>query len=263
MRTFAHNRDKILEHIEHNSVVSVAELATELKCSEMTVRRHLTQMEAEGLVERSRGGATATRRVRLEFALQGRSMAKRAEKRAIARAAAELVKEGDRIVIDTGTTTLALAHELRKKKGISVVTTSLAIVSELLHAPGVECILLGGVVRENSPDLYGPMLEENLSRIHADRAFIGCDAVSARGDLMTTDHRVARATTMMIENSSQTVLLTDSSKANQSAFIQYGTLDQVDVLVTDEGMPKDILQAARRGGAETIVARTSEKKSEG
>jgi len=250
----------ILERLERDSYARVADLAAGLGCSEMTIRRYLSRLETEGLVERSRGGAAITRRVRLEFALYERAQTRRAEKAAIGRAAAALVAEGERIVLDTGTTTLAMARALRGRKGISVVTTSLAIVSELLHAPGMECMLLGGTVRDTSPDLYGPLLEDNLSRIHVDRAFIGCDGLSADGVLMTADARVARATTLMMEKSAKTVLLTDSAKAGRNSFIAFGKVEQLDTLVTDSGMPAEILNLARRAKVEALVVSAEKRK---
>jgi DeoR family fructose operon transcriptional repressor len=243
----------VLERLDQNAFVSVTRLAEDLGCSEMTVRRDLARLEREGKLRRKRGGAVATRMGRLEFSTYERVKKNRQVKEAIARCAAGLVKRGQRLILDTGTTTLALANELRGGDGITVVTTSLAIVSALMAAPGVECILLGGTVRETSPDLYGPLVEDNLSRLHADVAFIGCDGLGASGELMTTDHRVARATQLMIANSNRAVLLTDSSKAGRSSFVTFGKLDELDCLVTDSGMPGEILESARAAGVETLV----------
>jgi len=114
-------------------------------------------------------------------------------------------------------------------------------------------MLLGGIVRESSPDLYGPLLEDNLARIHADGAFIGCDGLSEDGVLMTTDPRVARATALMIENAGHVVLLTDSSKAGRNSFISFGTVGQLDCLITDEAIPQTFLDRARAAGLETIL----------
>lgn len=246
-------RQTVLERLDRESFVSVTQLAADIGCSEMTVRRDLARLETEGRLRRQHGGAVPTRMVRLEFAVYERSKVNRAAKRAIACAAEQLIQPGQRIILDTGTTTLALARELRTREGITVVTTSLAIVSALLPARGVECMLVGGTVREASPDLYGPLVEDNLARIHADLAFVGCDGLSDTGELMTTDHRVARATALMIEQSSKAVLLTDSSKAGQKSFITFARLDELDYLVTDEGMPAELLERARASGVETIL----------
>ncbi len=253
MESGEQRRRTVLERLDRESYVSVNRLAEDLGCSEMTIRRDLSRLESQGRLKRARGGAMPTRMVRLEFAIYERAKSNRAAKTAVARAALDLVKPGQRIILDTGTTTLALARELRASEDITVVTTSLAIVSALLSAPGVESILLGGTVRESTPDLYGPLVEDNLSRIHADLTFIGCDALSASGELMTTDHRVARATQLMIRNSSKSALLTDSSKVGMHSFITFAKLQELDYLVTDEGMPVELLQQARAASVETIV----------
>lgn len=248
-----HRREQILEHLDKRSFAAVSDLARELQCSEMTIRRDLSRLEAEGSLKRSHGGATTTRRITLEFAMAAKAAVCREQKLAIGRAAAGLIESGERVIIDTGTTTLALARALSSREDISVVTTSLAVVSALLSAPGIECILVGGTVRENSPDLYGPLVEENLVRIHADRAFIGCDGISAKGILTTTDPRIARATELMVKNAQQVILLADSSKANHNAFISFGKFDQLDYLITDKDMPVEILDVARDAGVETIL----------
>ena len=253
MKSFAFRQEKILEHLRLDSFVSVSALAEELGCSMMTVRRDLKTLEARGLLDRSHGGASATDRIRLEFAMAERSAAMAEEKDAIGRAAAELVEPGQQIVICTGTTLLAMAHHLVNHEGITVITTSLAIVAALLPAPRVECMLLGGLVRDTSPDLYGPLLEDNLERIHPDWAFIGCDGLSVEGGLTANDPRIARPPAIMIRNSKRTVLLTDSSKAAGDSLISYAELKDIDILITDSAMPHGILNAAREQGVETIV----------
>lgn len=248
-------REVLLQYMRQKSFATVSDLAARLKCSQMTIRRDLTRLEKEGVLQRSHGGAVISRRIKLEFALAEKAERSRRQKVAIGHAAVDLVEPGERILIGTGTTMLAMAHELGSCEDLSVVTTSLAIASALLSVPGVECMLVGGTLRENSPDLYGPLLEENLSRMHADCAFIGADGVSAKGVLMAIDPRVGRVTSLMLRSSRRVVLLVDSSKAYQNSFIAFGAFDQLDYLITDNGMPVDILDAARDAGVKIIIAK--------
>jgi len=247
-----------MEYLRVHSFATVSGLARELECSEMTIRRDLDRLASRGKVERRHGGAMMTGRVKLEFTLGEKAKKRRLEKVAIAKAAAELIQPGQRIFVDTGTTLQALAWELRHREGIRVVTTSLAVVSVLLSARGVECMLLGGIVREQSPDLYGPLLEDNLSKMHPDWAFIGCDGISVKGGLTTDDPRVAHATSLVVANASRVALLTDSSKAREDSFVTFARMEDVDVLVTDKGMPAEILDAARAAGAETVIVEVEE-----
>lgn len=253
MGSAAQREDRILRLLGERQFASVAELAGRLKCSDMTIRRDLEKLAAEGRIERRHGGASATRTVRLEFALAERAGVNAKAKAAIARAAAGRVKPGEKIAIDIGTTALALARELRGREGITVVTASLAVVSTLLPAKGVECILLGGTVRESAPELHGPLLEDNLSRIHVDWAFVGCDGLSVKGGLTSSDPRTARSTGLMIACSSRAALLVDSSKACSDAFISYARIEDLDCLITDDRMPREILDAARAASVETIL----------
>jgi len=262
MKRSVERREQILQELMQKPFASVSDLAQTFQCSQMTIRRDLERLESEGMIERSHGGATASRRITLEFSMGEKADVRREEKRAIARSAAALVKPDERIIIDTGTTTLALARELRYRGHITVVTTSLAVVSSLLSADGIECMLLGGVVRDSTPDLYGPLLEDNLSHVHPDWAFIGCDGISVKGGLTTSDVRIARATSLMISGASKVVLLTDSTKAGKDSFMKFADLDDLDILITDTGMPEPMLEAVRNAGVDTILVEP-DKPTEG
>lgn len=254
----AQRRNTVLERLDRDSFVGVTALAAELGCSEMTIRRDLARLEREGRLKRRHGGAVPTRMVRLEFAMNARAKIHGAAKRAIADRALGLIGSGQHVILDTGTTTLALAHAIATAgglEGLTVVTTSLANVSALMSSDAVECILLGGSVRETSPDLYGPLVEDNLSRMRVDAAFVGCDALTPDGQLMTTDHRIARATQLMLRNSARKVLLTDSAKIGRSSFITYARLAELDCMVTDDAGRAEAQELARAAGVELLTAK--------
>ncbi len=253
MRALVHRREMILRYLNVETSAKVSDIAKRLKCSNMTIRRDLGRMEEEGLLIRTHGGAVATPRVRLAFTMAEKVKRSRREKAAIGQAAAESVKPGERILIGSGTTTVAMARELRSREGITVVTTNLATVSALLGAQGVTCDLVGGTVSQDSPELFGPLLEEHLSQVHVDRAFIGTDSISANGVLTAIDPRVARVTRLQLKSAEHVVLLVDSSKANRHEFTPFGNLSQIETLITDDGMPRDVLEAARAAGVQTTV----------
>jgi len=258
MKPAGRRRERILQMLRQKQFATVSDLAETLACSRMTIRRDLDHLESAGLLERSHGAAAISRRITLEFAMGDKVDVSRVEKDAIGRAAARLVAPGQRIILDTGTTTLALARALRTCGSIIVVTTSLTVVSTLLGANSIECMLLGGTVRKSSPDLYGPLLEENLSRMHPDWAFIGCDGLSVDGGLTTGDARVARATALMVAGASRVALLVDSSKAANDSFMKFAELSDLDVLITDDAMPGEILDAARAADVQTIIVHPTE-----
>ncbi|HRE79500.1 MAG TPA: DeoR/GlpR family DNA-binding transcription regulator, partial [Opitutaceae bacterium] len=135
---------RIRERFASEGGVPIADLAAEFAVSEMTIRRDLTQLEGQSQIQRTHGGAVLTERMLLEFDYRERRQANREAKQAIAREARKLVKPGQRLILDNGTTTLELACLLRDGENLTVITPSLAVASELLDAPDVEVILLGG-----------------------------------------------------------------------------------------------------------------------
>ncbi|MES2693689.1 MAG: DeoR/GlpR family DNA-binding transcription regulator, partial [Verrucomicrobiota bacterium] len=172
--------------------VSVSELAVEFGVSEMTIRRDLSQLESQSHIHRTHGGAVLTERMMFEFDYRERREANRAAKRAIAAEARRLIQPGQRLILDNGTTTLELACLLRDGEGLTIITPSLAVASELQHAAGVEVVLLGGVIRRGSPDLTGPATEHCLELFSADIAFQGADGIGLDGKIYNSDLRLAR-----------------------------------------------------------------------
>jgi len=235
--------------------ISVAELAREFGVSEMTIRRDLAALEARADIQRTHGGAVLTERMMLEFDYRGRRELNREAKLAIAAEARKLVKPGDRIILDTGTTTLELASMLRNGEGLTVITPSLAVASELQHAAGVEVVLLGGVIRRGSPDLTGPVTEHCLELFSADIAFQGSDGIGLDGSIYNSDLRLARVDKLMRRLAKRCCLLADHTKVGQTALARNGTMADVDLFITDAGVPPAVLQRFEKLGAQVIIAK--------
>jgi DeoR/GlpR family transcriptional regulator of sugar metabolism len=235
--------------------VSVADLSRQFGVSEMTIRRDLAALEGQADIQRTHGGAMLTERMILEFDYRGRREINRAAKCAIAAEARRLVQPGDRIILDTGTTTLELAAMLRNGEGLTVITPSLAVASELQHAAGVEVVLLGGVIRRGSPDLTGPVTEHCLELFAADIAFQGSDAIGCDGSIYNSDLRLARVDKLMRRVAKRCCLLADHTKVGQTALARNGTMADVDLFITDPGVPAEALARFKQLGAEIIIAR--------
>ncbi len=258
MKHGAARREAILRHLARDSHARVSELAQKLRCSQMTIRRDLKQLSGEGALKRSYGGATVRDSINLRFYLSNEEGYCRQKKAAIGKAAAGLIGPHEEIFVGSGDATLAMAHAMTGHEGIVLVTTSLGVVAALLSAPGVQCMLAGGTLCKESPDLYGPLLEKNLESMRIDTTFITADAVSREGELSVTDPRIASSTRLMVERARQVVLLLDSSSAYRSEGTACGNFESVDCLVTDKGMPMEILEAAHRAGVRTIVVKPDE-----
>jgi DeoR/GlpR family transcriptional regulator of sugar metabolism len=243
----------IRERLSAAPGVSISELAREFGVSEMTVRRDLDALEGKAHVQRTHGGAILTERMILEFSYRDRRERNRGAKCAIAAEARKLVQAGQRLILDTGTTTLELAALLRDGQDLTVITPSLAVASELQHAPGVEVILLGGIMREGSPDLTGPVTEHCLELLSADIAFQGAEGIGVDGSIYNIDLRLARVDRLMRRVSRKSCILADRSKIGITALARSGTLADVDYFITDRGAPASTVRSFARLGPKVIT----------
>ena len=252
----AARQNKIRERFSHQPGIAISKLAREFGVSEMTIRRDLDALELKSEIQRTHGGAMLTPRMMLEFDYRDRRERHRAAKQAIAAAALKLVQPGQRLILDTGTTTLELARLLADSKNLTVITPSLAVASELQHAPGVEIILLGGVIRRGSPDLTGPVTEHCLDLFAVDLAFLGADGIGLDGALYNSDLRLARVDKLMRQVAKRTCVLADHSKIGATALARSGSLADVDIFITDDGATPDLLKRFAKLGPEVISVPT-------
>jgi DeoR/GlpR family transcriptional regulator of sugar metabolism len=249
----AARQTRIRERFAEQTGVSISELAREFTVSEMTIRRDLSALEEKSHIQRTHGGAVLTERMMLEFDYRDRREQNRAAKHAIAAAARKLVRPGQRLILDTGTTTLELATLLKDGHDLTVITPSLAVASELQHAAGVEVILLGGVIRRGSPDLTGPVTEHCLELFAADLAFQGADAIGTDGSIYNSDLRLARVDRLMRRVSRRCCVLADHTKIGRCALARSGSLGDADTFITDKGAPADVLKRFAKLGVEIVT----------
>jgi len=249
----AARQTKIRERFADRPGVSISDLAREFAVSEMTIRRDLAALEGKSHIQRTHGGAVLTERMMLEFDYRDRRETNRAAKCAIAAAARSLVQPGQRLILDTGTTTLELATLLKDGQGITVITPSLAVASELQHSPGVEVILLGGVIRRGSPDLTGPVTEHCLELFAADIAFQGADAIGLDGSIYNSDLRLARVDQLMRRVALRCCVLADHTKIGHTALARSGSLAEVDTFITNKGASAEALKRFAKLGAEIVT----------
>jgi DeoR family transcriptional regulator, fructose operon transcriptional repressor len=247
-------QQEILALLRARGSCRVGSFARQLGVSEMTVRRDLQALEAEGRIVRTHGGATLAERVAFEFSFLQRTQAHAAAKQAIAAAALELLGEASSVMLDSGTTTLALAALLRARTGLTIITTSLPIASALQFSPGIELLLLGGFLRRDAPDLGGPLTEANLENLRADIALIGADAIDAMGNVYNNSLAVGRMLQKMAASAGRVCVLADGSKLGKTGLMRFGQLSQWAALITDEGADKSQLKSLRAVGVTILVA---------
>lgn len=232
----ASRHGEILRIVRSSGIVSVETLAAELDVSPSTIRRDLQTLDADGALRRVHGGAG-----RLDGDIPGDDIpfAEVAEvasddKDRVARCAAELVQEGDVLLLDIGTTTARLAGHLRHRR-VTVITSSLAVVDALRDADCVELLVLGGILRRNYLSFVGVLTEQALREVRAHRLFLGTSGVRADGRVMDSTLVGVPVKQAMIAAAEQTVVLADRGKFPGTGLLPVCGPDAVDVLVTNDG----------------------------
>lgn len=243
--------ERILERLRADGPVEVATLAHELHVSEATIRRDLRTLEDRRLVTRLHGGASLPSAQEPPFAHVATSHVP--DKDAVAVRAAELVDDGDVLLLDIGTTTHRLAAALRGRS-VTVITSSLAVYEELSTDTAVELILLGGVVRRNYRSMVGFLTEQALRQVHAGTLFLGTSGIRPDGTVLDTTIVEVPVKQAMLSAAERVVLLADGSKFPGGGLARVCGAADVDVLVsTDDADPSTVTTFAD-AGTEVLLA---------
>jgi DeoR family transcriptional regulator of aga operon len=246
-------RRAILEILQHDGRVLVGHLARRFKTSQVTIRKDLEALQNHGLIHRTHGGALPTRHGALEDpTLREKQKLHREEKVRIAAAAAGMVAEGQVVILDSGTTTTAIARALRNFQNLTIITNAVNIAVELAGST-VEVILTGGAVRKNSSSLVGPLAEESLRRLHADILFLGVDGFDVTYGLSTPNLLEAKVNRVMVEVATRTVAACDSSKFGRRSLSLIVPPSAVQEVITDRGISKSDLRALKKAGIEVTL----------
>jgi DeoR/GlpR family transcriptional regulator of sugar metabolism len=252
-------RQQILNLLEETGTLNVGELADRFGVSLVTIRKDLDELGAEGLLERTFGGAEFSHRSRFNRSFLQRGLEHRQEKRAIAAAALEYVEDGDTVILDAGTTTLALAQVLRENvKSVFVITCSVPVALELSSA-GYDILLLGGMVRNKSLALLGRETLRIIERYRADKAFLGSTGFTAEMGHSTPNPDDAQIKEALIRIADKTYVLVDSSKYGHNCLTSFAQLRDVHLTITDSGLPRSKAKALETIGARLRIAEVVEK----
>ena len=244
-------RRAILDTLNRDGRVLVADLARQFEASQVTIRKDLELRH--GLVHRTHGGALPAQEGALEdSALREKEKLHRKEKLHIAAAAARLVKEGQVIILDSGTTTTTIARALRALRNLTIVTNAVNIAAEL-SASALEVILTGGTLRRNSFSLVGPIAEETLRRLNADVLFLGVDGFDVHYGLSTPNLLEAKVNRVMVEVAKRTVVVADSSKFGRRSLSRIVPPSALHQIITDRGIPKSDLRTLKKAGIEVTL----------
>jgi len=251
------NKDRqqiILELLGVQGTVTVNELVERFNVSEMTIRRDLFQLERKRLLRRVRGGAVSDRGRAYEPPYLSRSDVCRAEKERIGKAAASLVRNGDSLTLDVGTTTLEVARALLDKQDLTVITPSFRIASLLADAPGMRIILTGGILRPGELSMVGHLAERVFADFYVDKLFLGAGGVDFQAGLTEFNLEDALVKQAMLKSAKEVILVADSSKFGKLAFAAVAPLRLVNRLVTDTGLDRESVSRLEEMGIEVILA---------
>lgn len=259
----AKRRAMILDHLRSQGPTSIGELAATLGGSQSTVRRDLEHLVEGGYLERTHGGAVLISNDRATFEREPaiNAQMRHAQKEAIGRAAASLLRSGDSVVFDGSSTVLEAVHASASSGvALTAITNALDTAAACSDVPGWRVIVPGGTVRAGTRLLVGDLSRSFFDTIHADLCFTGALAVT--GTVLTdASLEVAEVKRAMLRSARRKVLLVDSSKFTVPAFCTFGDLSAFDGLITDDGVDPEILSELRGSRLEVMVAKTEQPAS--
>lgn len=246
-------RQHILAVIHRQGRALVGELSQTLGISQITIRKDLDHLQGKGLIQRTHGGALRLQSGALfDPTLQEKQKQHSREKNRIAGAAAKMVQEGQCVMLDSGTTTTAIAHALKHFNKLTVITNAMNIAADLAGTD-FEVILVGGTLRKNSFSLVGPLAEDVLREMHADILFLGVDGFDLEIGLTTPNFLESRVNRAMVKASEKVVAVCDSTKFNRRSLSRIVPVSAIHSVITDADLPSEIADGLRNQNLEVIL----------
>lgn len=254
IKSTVHRRTKILEKLESDGQVNVTELSNQFNVSEVTIRNDFLQLEKKNMLIRARGGAIKVSRVGVDFELSKKQKINLDLKKKIGKVGAELVNDGDTIIIDSGTTTQEMVKNLHPDSKLTVITNALNIANNLVYNNNIQVIMPGGFLRKDALSMIGSPAEKALRDYLCDKLFLGVDGLDFDFGISTPNIEEAHLNRIMIEISRQVIVLADSSKVKKRSLGVICPLSKVDILITDDGLSPNYRTRLEQLGVEVIIA---------
>lgn len=243
--------------LDQKGFVRVRELSERFGVSTVTARNDLQSLEERGLAHRVHGGAMPMNAARGERPFEEVATQHAAQKAAIARTAAQLVSNGESILVDVGTTTAALARELIARTDLTdltVITNGIKIALDLEAAyPRFSIVVTGGTLRPKQHSLVDPLAASMLQSLNVDTVFLGCNGIHPETGVTNINLPEAAIKRTMIEAANRCVVLADSTKLGVRTLAQVCDISDIDVVVTDSGADEHHLSSLRSRGVDVIV----------
>lgn len=246
--------EKIIEIISKKNKVEVNELAKALSVSKVTIRKDLDKLKERGIITRQHGFAVINNQNDINFRLtQNYNL-----KRRIAKKAAEMVQDGEAVLIESGSTCALLAEELASsKKNVTIITNSAFIASYIRKSEQAKIILLGGEYQKDSQVNVGPLVKKTVSGFSVDKLFAGIDGFDYELGFMAADLMRSEATRYLYESANKTIILTDSSKFERKSLVTEFQVDEVSTVFTDDQIDKKVHEFLTNHNVKVITVNKS------
>ncbi len=243
----------ILEELHQSKQVSTSELKLRFGVSEVTLRKDLRYLENKNLLIRSRGGAMIPVKVGEDLSVDKRKVINLSRKKSIAQAAYSLIRQGDTIIMDSGTTLMQLALQIKNIKELTVITNALDIAVKISEVENLKIIIPGGIFRKKSFSLVGVNAVENLQMYRADKYFLSADGITPEG-LFTANLEEGQIAKIVMSNAKENIVLVDSSKFGRMGLINFAALTKINTLITDKNIPGEYYELFIEKGIRVIIA---------
>lgn len=255
VRNITKRHELILKKLQQEGQVSIEDLMEQMQVSGVTIRKDLKLLEEKNLLFRTRGGGSISNPYKIEKPITEKELNNVREKQQIARTAATLIGDSDSIIIGSGTTVFELAKCIHPSKRLTVITPALKVAMELSNRPNVEVLQLGGMLRPNSSSVAGFFAESILENISCGVLFLGVDGIDLNFGLSITNLAETSLDQKMLEAAQVIVILADSTKFGQRGLGRIGNLEQVQYIITDDGVPAEIVKQLEEKGVKVIIAK--------
>jgi DeoR family transcriptional regulator of aga operon len=249
----AERRRAIIELVQQEGRVAVTELSQRFAVSEVTIRADLQALAEQRLLVRTHGGAVAAANNPLDLALTLRRQHQVKEKSRIGQAGAARIDHGDAIFLDSSSTSLAIAHHLKQHRHVTVVTNSLEIVRELLDAPAVEVVMVGGVLQRETASLVGAYGLDALQSFNLQKGFFGAHGIDALAGLTDVSAEEAAVKRPLAALCRQVIAVLDATKWGRVGIASFASLEQVNVIITDAEAPAPLVAQMQAAGVEVVI----------
>jgi DeoR family transcriptional regulator of aga operon len=255
-RDTSDRRQKMMVMLQERGSVQVLGLSDLFRVSAQTIRKDLQYLERRGVATRCYGGAIYAQVLgsAAEPAVEAKRSLHAGEKEAIGRRAAAMVVPGDSIILDSGTTTAYVARHLPDSEDITVVTNDAGVLTELMAKKRIQIVMLGGALRRKNMAFYGAQTVAAMEGLLVNKLFLGVDGIDMEGGVTTHFENEAMLNRLMVKKATEVIAVTDSSKFGRKCLHRIIGVEDLDVLITDQGAPDEVIDGARCHDIEIVFA---------